>query len=163
MGVMKMFSERMFFKADKAELTFWYIAALDFGFLCWAAKGAVFFTTACNYSAVAAEGEWSCSSFPPAATWMLLLFWALLLQLSVPADCLAQRAQWEIPVSCPSWREGEVPAHLCSLPVHLWGTAKLTFRSWTASACQAPQSSRQQRVNCSVLLHMCWTDHIWLL
>lgn len=51
-------------------------------FLCWSAKGVVFSITTCNYSAVAAEGEWSCSSFPPADTWVLLLVWTLLLQLS---------------------------------------------------------------------------------
>lgn len=51
-------------------------------FLCWSAKGVVFSITKCNYSAVAAEGEWSCSSFPPADTWVLLWVWALLLQLS---------------------------------------------------------------------------------
>lgn len=62
MGVMKIFQRGCF--PRQAKQSFLVHNSSWLWFLCWAAKGVVFFIPACNYSAVAAEGEWNCSSFP---------------------------------------------------------------------------------------------------
>lgn len=160
------------FQGRQSRADFLVRSSSGFQFLCWAAKGAVFFITACNYSAVAADREWSWSSFPPADTWMLPLVWAFLLQLSVPTMQPLTVWLWELSGKflsplLPEGKGKSLPSSAASQFISgALQSSPSGHRSWAASACQAPQLSRQYRVNlavCSWALHMCWTDHIWLL
>lgn len=111
-------------------------------FLCWSAKGVVFSITTCNYSAVAAEGEWSCSSFPPADTWVLLLVWALLLHYQVSQwSCCLLGSESTVGNCCLlSFLKGKGnPCPPLQPPSSSLGHCHtLSFRSWRAHPAKPP-------------------------
>lgn len=117
-------------------------------FLCWSAKGVVFSITTCNYSAVAAEGEWSCSSFPPADTWVLLLVWALLLHYQVSQwSCCLLGSESTVGNCCllPEGKGKSLPTSAASQFIS--GALPHTqLQVMKSSPCQAPQLGRHRRL-----------------